>query len=118
MFKDSMIQYLQEIQKPEGRKEVFVKELNEKIYFSPVTILDQELIFSRSAGGANSKDFHLATIIEKAEAEDSKKIFSIEDKPILEKLPWRVITRISNAIQGDYSVEEAKKNSSPIPSSE
>ncbi len=118
MFKDSMIQYLQEIRKPESRKEIFVKELNEKIYFSPVTVLEQEAIFARSAGGSQSKGFHLATIVEKAEAEDGKKIFSLEDWPILEKLPWRVITRISNAIQGDYSVEEAKKNSSPTASSD
>lgn len=116
MFKDAMIRYLQEIQKAEVRKEIFVQEIKEKIYYSPVTVLDQEIIFSKSAGGANSKDFHIATIIEKAENEDGSKIFSIEDRPMLEKLPWRVITRISNAIQGDYSVEEAKKNSSEIPS--
>ncbi len=115
MFKDSMIQYLQEIQKSDSRKEIFVKELNEKIFFSPVTVIEQEIIFSKSADGARSKDFHLATIIEKAENEDGSKIFSIEDRPILEKLPWRVITRISNAIQGDYSVEEAKKNSKETP---
>jgi hypothetical protein len=116
MFKDAMIKYFQEVQK--NRKEIFVKEINEKIFYSPVTVADQEWIFARSNGGANSKQFHIFTIVLKAENEDGSKIFSLEDVPILEKLPWRVVTRISNAIQGDFSVEEAKKNSSPTPSSE
>ncbi len=109
MFKDTMIKYLQEIQK--SRKELFVEELKEKIFYSPVTVADQEWIFARSNRGANSKDFHISTIILKAENEDGSKIFSPEDVPTLEKLPWRVVTRISNIIQGDQSVEEAKKNS-------
>ena len=115
-IKDSFLQYLQELKKSESRKQVHVKEIGVTIYFTPVTVCEQEKIFSLSGGGAQSKQFHLATVIEKAENEDGSKIFDIQDKPFLEQLPWRVITRISNAIQGDYSVEKAKKTPSrPLP---
>lgn len=117
-FKESLISYLQDLQKPENRKSVFFKELDQTIYFSPVTVLDQEKIFAQSGGGSQSKEFHLFTIIEMAQAEDGSKIFEASDRAILEKLPWRVVTRISNAIQSDYSVEAAKKNLKETPSGE
>ncbi len=116
MFKDAMIQYLQESRKPENRNYVSIKEFAKyklpggKAYFTPVTGLEQRKIFANSAGGTDSMRFHVATIIEKAENEDGSKIFSIEDNPFLEQVDADILSRISNAIHGKYCVEEAKKN--------
>ncbi len=109
--KEKIQTYLQS----DRRRSIYVKELDETIFFSPVMVLEQERIFTRSQGGANSKEFHLATIIEKAENEEGLKLFSAEDSGLLEKLDWKIITRISNAIQGGYSVEKAKEELKKTP---
>ena len=63
-----------------------------------------------SGGGASSKDFHIHTIIEKAEDAEGKKAFTIEDRPYLEKMDWAIISRISNEIQRIAPFQEIKKN--------
>jgi hypothetical protein len=111
-LKEKIINYLQS----DRRKEYHIPEFGETIYFTPVTVLEMEKIMTLSGGGTSSKDFHLWTIIEKAEDEKGQKIFSIEDRPYLEKMDWSIVSRISNEIQRTISFDEAKKNSSITPS--
>jgi len=87
-----------------------IPELDETIYFTPVNVLEMEKIMTISGGGASSKDFHIWTIIEKAEDSEGKKVFTIEDKPYLEKMDWAIVSRISNEIQRVIPFVELKKN--------
>jgi len=112
MLRDKVIEYLQK----DRRRSMGIPELDETIYFTPVTVLEMEKIMTLSGGGASSKDFHIHTIIEKAEDAEGKKVFSIEDKPYLEKMDWAIISRISNEIHRTISFEDAKKNSPITPS--
>jgi hypothetical protein len=43
-----------------------------------VTVLEWEKIMTLSAGGSNSKEFHIWTIIEKAEDSEGKKVFEYD----------------------------------------
>jgi hypothetical protein len=110
-FKDKMIDYLQS----DRRRSIFVPELQETIYYSPVTVLEMEKIMTISQGQTSAT--HVWTLIEKAEDESGKKIFGVEDKPILEKLDWNIITRITGEILRVAPVAEVKKTSKIIPSS-
>ena len=87
-----------------------IPELDETIYFTPVNVLEMEKIMTISGGGASSKDFHIWSIIEKAEDSEGKKVFTIEDKPYLEKMDWAIVSRISNEIQRVIPFVELKKN--------
>jgi len=87
-----------------------IPELDETIYFTPVNVLEMEKIMTISGGGASSKDFHIWTIIEKAEDSEGKKVFTIEDRPYLEKMDWAIVSRISNEIQRVIPFVELKKN--------
>lgn len=98
------------------RRRIEIPELAEAVYTGPVTVLEMDKIMTLSGGGSSSKDFHLWTLIEKAEDEGGKKIFGIEDKPFLEKMEWSIISRISNEIHRTISFDEAKKNSPITPS--
>jgi len=109
-FKDKMIEYLQ----TDRRKSIAVHELDETIYFSPVTVLEMEKIMTIAQGQTSAT--HVWTVIEKAEDESGKKIFTVEDKPMLEKLDWNIITRISGEILKVASVSDLKKTSETIPS--
>jgi hypothetical protein len=103
----------------ENQKRSFhVEKFDETIYFSPVTVLEMQKFTTLSGEGKDQKDFHIWTIIEKAEDSEGKKIFSVEDKPFLEKLPWRVVIDISEAIHGLPNVKEIKKNLETISSQE
>lgn len=106
MLRDKVIEYLQK----DRRRSVEIPELDEMIYFTPVTVLEMEKIMTLSGGGASSKDFHIWTIIEKAEDSEGKKVFTIEDKPYLEKMDWAIVSRISNEIQKVIPFAELKKN--------
>jgi hypothetical protein len=112
MLRDKIIEYLQK----DRKRSIEIPELEETIYFTPVTVLEMEKIMTLSGGGASSKDFHVQTIIEKAEDAEGKKVFSIEDKSYLEKMDWAIIVRISNEIQKIASFEDTKKNSLIPPS--
>ncbi len=112
-LKDKVYDY---VSRQDRRRSIFIPEFDETIYFTPVNVLEMEKIMTLSGGGASSKDFHLWTIIEKAEDSEGKKIFSIEDKPILEKMDWAIISRISNEIQRIEPYAETKKNSPITPS--
>lgn len=111
-LKEKIFEYLH----ANRRREIFIAEFDETIYFTPVTVLEMEKIMTLSGQGASSKDFHIATIIEKAEDANGRKIFGIEDKPFLEKMDWSIISRISNEIQRLERFEETKKNSPITPS--
>lgn len=105
-LKEKILDYLQK----DKHRSVEIPEVDETIYFTPVTVLEMEKIMTVSGGGASSKDFHVWTIIEKAEDSEGKKIFSIEDKVYLEKMDWIIISRISNEIHKFLLPGELKKN--------
>ncbi len=107
-LKEKIYEY---VSRSDRRRSLEIPEFGETIYFTPVTVLEMEKIMNLSGGGTSSKDFHIWTIIEKAEDENGKKIFTVEDKPILEKMDWVIISRISNEIQKIVPIEEIKKNS-------
>jgi len=109
-FKDKMFEYLQS----DRRRSIFVPELDETIYFSPVTVLEMEKIMTISQGQTSAT--HVWTMIEKAEDESGKKIFDAGDKPMLEKLDWNIITRITGEILKIAPVAEVKKTSEKTPS--
>ena len=92
------------------RREIQVPEFEETVYYTPITVLEMEKILTLSGRGASTKDFHIWTLIEKAEDADGKKIFSIEDKPILEKMGWKTLIDITNKIGGTVPPGETKKN--------
>ena len=106
MLRDKVIEYLQK----DRRRSLEIPELDEMIYFTPVTVLEMEKILTLSGSGASSKDFHVHTIIEKAEDSEGKKVFTVEDKPYLEKMDWAIISRISTEIQRVIPFVELKKN--------
>ncbi len=106
-LKEKIIQYIAS----DRRRKIEVPEFGETIYATPVTVLDMEKILSYPEAATNSRDYHIYTIIEKAEDEKGQKIFSPEDKPYLEKMDWAIISRISNDIQEVITPDEAKKNS-------
>ena len=105
-LRDKVIEYLQK----DRRRSMEIPELDETIYFTPVNVLEMEKIMTISGGGASSKDFHIWTIIEKAEDSEGKKVFTIEDRPYLEKMDWTIVSRISNEIQRVIPFVELKKN--------
>ena len=105
-LRDKVIEYLQK----DRRRSMEIPELDETIYFTPVNVLEMEKIMTISGGGASSKDFHIWTIIEKAEDSEGKKVFTIEDKPYLEKMDWAIVSRISNEIRRVIPFVELKKN--------
>jgi len=76
------------------------------ISWNPLMALDMNKILTLSGGGTNSADFHIWTIIEKAEEQENQKAFTLEDKPLLERLGWRILADISNKIHG-IEVESA-----------
>lgn len=110
--KEKIIEYLQS----NRRREIEIPELGEIIWANPVTVIEMEKIMNLSQAGASLKDFHIWSIIEKAEDEEGKKILTLEDKPYLEKMEWSIITRISNDIHKTITFDEAKKNSKMTPS--
>ncbi len=113
-LKEKVYNYFRENQK----RSFYVERFDETIYFSPVTVLEMQKISTLSGEGGNRKDFPVWTLIEKAEDSEGKKIFTIEDKPFLEKLPWRIVVDISEAIHGMAGGEEIKKNLEKMPSQE
>lgn len=88
----------------------------QEIYWQPVMALEMEKIMTLSGGGTNSKDYHVWTIIEKAEEENGQKIFTLEDKSLLERLEWKIVSSISNKMHDHLTFDEAKKNSQITPS--
>jgi len=91
-----------------------IPELGITVYYKPVTVLEMDKIFAMSGGGASTKDFHVFTWIEKIEDENGFKIFSVEDRPYIEKLPWALVSRVSNIIHKATPVNELKKSSNEM----
>jgi hypothetical protein len=83
-----------------------------------VTVLEMQKLSTLSGEAKDRKDFHIWTLIEKVEDAEGKKIFTVEDKPFLEKLPWRVVIDISEAIHNMAGGEGIKKNLETISSPE
>jgi hypothetical protein len=96
------------------KKSVEVTELGEKefIYFTPITVLEMQMIRTKSevygSGPVPKIDiaaFNVWTIIAKAEDEAGQKIFTDIDKPILDQMPFYVILKIANAMHGVEPME-------------
>jgi hypothetical protein len=110
-FKEKFQEYLQQ----PHRKSVEIKEpgLEGTIHFTPLTVLEMEKV--RTASQGNNAAFNVWLLIEKAEDEEGKKLFSAEDKPFLEKMPWSVITDVVAVIMKIPGMEELKKNLTTTP---
>jgi len=106
-LKEKVYTFLQE----NKRTEIHIPELGETAFSSPVTTVDMEKILTLSNRGQDSKDFHVWTIIEKLEDQEGRKIFGPEDKPFIEKLPWKMVIEISGKIQDLTEIAEVKKTS-------
>ena len=111
-FKQKVMGYLQQ----DHRVSVEITEpgLEATIYFSPITVIEFDKILTMSQG--SSSGIHIWTLIEKAEDEQGKKMFSIEDKPFLERLPWTVVNQVTSKILKVSTIEETKKNFGTTPS--
>jgi len=110
-LKEKMMEYLNS----DRRKSIYVPELNETIFFTPVTVMQMEKIMTAAQGGTSAT--HIWILIEKAEHEDGSKAFTVEDKPFIELLDWNIVTRISGEILKVIPVSEVKKTSENSPSS-
>lgn len=109
-FKDKMLSYLQ----TDRRRSVYIPEMDETIYFTPITVMQMEKIITAAQGGTSAT--HIWTVIEKAENQDGSKIFGIEDKPFIEQLDWSIVTRITGEIMKVTPIEAVKKTSEMTPS--
>lgn len=81
-----------------------------RIYFRPMTMKDLSEL-SKKYKGLEDPSAVVEILIRKAEDVDGKKMFTLEDKPKLLRLPdTNVIGRIAGAIAGAETVEEQGKN--------
>ena len=105
---------------PEGTLEVMAQGSNEPpihtVYFTPLTVLEMQKVKTLSQGDETS--FGTWLVIEKIEDGDGAKIFSAEDKPILESSDWSLVNEINKRILKLIPpVAEVKKTSEKTPSS-
>ena len=113
---EKFLDYLKKDRRRSFNLKEFDPDLYCVIFYSPMTVLDMEKILTLSGGGASTKDFHIFTILEKAETENGEKAFSIDFRPHLEKMDWDIISGISNRINRRPLVSEVKKTSEITPS--
>jgi hypothetical protein len=95
-------------------REVFsVPEFGEDIYFSFIDSIEWEKVIKLSKDSVVANNVWV--VILKAEDLDGNKIFSLEDKHVLEELDYRILCGIANRIR-EKTLGEIKKNSSETPS--
>lgn len=109
-LKEKMMEYLNS----DRRKSIYIPELEETVYFSPITVLQMEKIMTVAQGG--TAPIHVWTMIEKCEKADGSKAFGAEDKPFIEQLDWTIVTKITGEILKVSAIEDLKKTSETIPS--
>jgi hypothetical protein len=115
-IQEKFLNYIQKNRRKSFNLKEFDPDLDCVIFYSPVTVLDMDKIMTLSGGGSNTKDFHIFTILEKAETENGEKAFSIDFKPYLEKMDWDIISGLSNRIAKRIPIAEVKKTSETTPS--
>jgi hypothetical protein len=100
------------------KKSIFISELGEKIYFTPLTVLEMQVLRIRSEIQTSGNNFipridqgafSVWTVILKSEDEQGNKIFTDADKPILDQMKNDVIIKIANAIHETKPMEELIK---------
>jgi hypothetical protein len=111
MLKQKMMDYVHS----DRKRSIYIPELDETIYFTPITVTQMEKIMTLAQGGTSAT--HVWTIIEKAENEDGSKAFGAEDKPFIEMLDYKIVTKITGELLNVAPVEEVKKTSETTPSS-
>lgn len=89
--------------------EVYIEEWNETIYLKPLTIAEQYKITRLSP---NNKDLEVNILIEKALDKNCNKLFTLDDKEELRKIPLNLINKILSPIliSINKTPEEIEKN--------
>lgn len=99
------------------RKSVDLPEFGEKVYFTPISVGEMQIIRAKSQvlvqgqgygviPTIDNAAFNIWTIITKAEDEAGNKIFSDADKPILDQMDFYTVSKICNAIHEIESFEK------------
>ena len=109
-FREKFFEYMDS----KARKSYFVPQLGEKVYWTPITVLEIEKI--RTLAGGDRKEMNIWTLIEKAEDEEGKKIFTVNDKPFLENQDFTIVYGICDEMMKTQPLEEVKKTSEKTPS--
>ena len=118
----SLLDKLEERSKKRERKSLFIPELEETVYWYPMTAGERQRImnaagfkWARDAVQMDNAKYKASLIIEKLEDKDGKKIFSNtpEHKDLLiNKIADELLTKIVNAIDPpraeEQQIEEAK----------
>lgn len=97
----------------QDRRSIYIAELDETIYFSKINIIEWEKIVKLSKKSLASASIYM--IIEKAEDANGNKVFSAADRPLLEKIEWKIILQITNGMAKEIFPAEAKRPLSGIP---
>ncbi len=89
--------------------EVLIDEWDTTIYLTPVTVAEQHKITRLSPNG---KDLEVNIILEKAKDKEGNKLFSLDDKDELRKVPLALMNKILSPILSDINKtpEEVEKN--------
>ena len=89
--------------------EIEVSEWETTLYLSPVTVAEQHKITRLSPNG---KDLEINILIEKAKDKEGNKIFKLDDKQELRKVPLSLMNRILSPVLTDINKpqEEIEKN--------
>jgi len=104
------MEYLQK----DHRKTIYIPELDETVYLSPMSVLEHIKI--KTLGGDVSGELNVWTVIEKAQDKDGNNLLSAADKPFVEKMPTMMIAKIANLAMGIEDLETVKKTSETTPS--
>lgn len=120
----SLLDKLEERSKKRERKSLYIPELEETVYWYPMTAGERQRImnaagfkWARDAVQMDNAKYKASLIIEKLEDKDGKKIFSNtpEHKDLLiNKIADELLTKIVNAIDPprteEQQIEEAKND--------
>ena len=89
--------------------EVLIEEWDTTIYLTPVTVAEQHKITRLSPNG---KDLEVNIILEKAKDKEGNKLFNLDDKDELRKVPLALMNKILSPILSDINKtpEEVEKN--------
>lgn len=82
---------------------------NTTIYLTPVTVAEQHKITRLSPNG---KDLEINILIEKAKDKEGNKLFTLDDKDELRKVPLALMNKILSPVLSDINKapEETEKN--------
>lgn len=93
-----------------GRQEFYIEELQETVYFDPVTLADNKRMVAKSKG--NEHEMAVYCLIDKCLDKEGKPVFDVGDKhALMNQIAPDVVRKIFAAImlsRGTY--EDAEKN--------